>query len=173
MGANMTDFNFTMVEYAKYFAIGAHGQQKRKYTGQPYWIHLESVYRILVDNYKHIDAYICAWLHDVVEDTNFSIFDIQLFFGHEIARYVSDLTEPQAPGKNRAWRKDHYNEQLKNSSPLVQTVKYADLIDNTGSIEKHDPDFAKVYLAEKRILLPLINKGDPTLYSKVCSQVGL
>lgn len=165
--------SFILVDNARWFAIGAHGNQKRKYTNLPYYTHLESVVNILSKYYMDLTAYTCGWLHDVVEDTTFSVLDIQQLFGVEIAHHVNDLTEPSVPGKNRAWRKAAYNEQLANSCALVQTVKYADLLDNTESINKYDIDFAKIYLKEIRVLLPLIQKGDPTLYRLVCEQVKL
>lgn len=162
-----------MVDYAKYFAIGAHGIQKRKYTNLPYWTHLENVVSILSNYYPDINAYIVAWLHDTVEDTWVTCFDIKEHFNDEIALYVSQLTMPSNEFGNREKRLSFYNEQLSHSGELVQTVKYADLLDNTSSIEQYDPDFAKVYLKEKRELLPLINKGHPELYKLVCQQAGL
>jgi (p)ppGpp synthase/HD superfamily hydrolase len=103
-----------------------------------------------------------AWLHDVVEDTKFTIFDIQLFFGEEIALYVSDLTEPFVG--SRSARKPYYKHQLATACPVVQTIKYADLISNTSSIVERDPDFAKVYLKETRELLEVMDNGHQGLY---------
>ena len=39
----------------------------------------------------------------------------------------------------------------------------ADPIDNTRSIVGHDPDFAVVYMREKRLLLDVLTKADPAL----------
>ncbi len=164
---------FVMVDYAKYFAIGAHGNQKRKYTNLPYWTHLQEVVSILFKYCPDITSYIVAWLHDTVEDTWVTCFDIQEHFNDEIALYVSQLTIPSNDFGNRKKRMNYYNSQLAESCPLVQTVKYADLLDNTSSIEQYDPDFAKIYLKEKRALLPLIDKGNKELYKVVCKQVGL
>ncbi|HCP79386.1 MAG TPA: guanosine polyphosphate pyrophosphohydrolase, partial [Pusillimonas sp.] len=47
----------------------------------------------------------------------------------------------------------------------VQTIKCADLISNTGSIVQFDPDFAKVYLEEKRLLLGVLTKADRRLWT--------
>jgi hypothetical protein len=54
----------------------------------------------------------------------------------------------------------------------AQTIKVADLISNTRSIVAHDPGFAKVYLEEKRMLLEVLTKADPTLLNKAKEQVG-
>jgi (p)ppGpp synthase/HD superfamily hydrolase len=155
------------IDAAKWFAIGAHGQQKRKYTYEPYWTHLQEVVSILRENAVCTTEMLqSAWLHDVVEDTQFSIFDIKEFFGKVVAEYVSALTEPA--GHNRSARKSHYLDQLCSASPEVQTIKYADLISNTSSIVEHDPDFAKLYLKEKRTLLEVMFKGDPILHKMAC-----
>lgn len=169
------NFCHPSVEKAAYFAIGAHGNQKRKYTGEPYWYHLCDVETILR---KHAEVDVemlqAAWLHDVVEDTSFTIFDIQEFFGPIVARYVSDLTEAYAPTRHA--RKAYYNEKLQQACPDVQTIKYADLISNTSSIVQHDPAFAKVYLAEKRELLSMIDRGDKVLYDmalRICYEAKI
>src|SRR5579872_5447431 len=154
---------FVLVDYARYFAIGAHGEQRRKYINEPYWRHCEGVVNILSKHYISIEAYIVGWLHDTVEDTWVTCFDIQEHFSPQIAKYVSDLTMPTIG--NRKQRLEEYNKVLADSCELVQTVKCADLIHNTSSIEKYDPDFAKVYFAEKRELLPLLTKAESTLHS--------
>lgn len=164
---------FAQVDYAKYFSIGCHGLQKRKYTHEPYWTHPQKVVEILSQYYPSIEAYIVGWLHDVVEDTWATCFDIEEHFGIDIAKYVSQLTMPSKEFGNREKRITSYNFQLAQSCELVQTVKYADLLHNTESITKYDHNFAKIYLAEKRKLLPMINKGEQRLYERVCEQCGL
>ncbi len=48
----------------------------------------------------------------------------------------------------------------------AQTVKLADLISNSKSIVQHDPEFAKTYLEEKRMLLAVMTKGDAGLMAE-------
>jgi len=162
-----------MIEQAKYFSIGCHGNQRRKYTHEPYWRHPEAVAKIIEKNYNVNDAIVVAWLHDVVEDTWATCFDIQFHFGEPIAFYVSQLTMPDHSYGNREKRIARYNEILINSCELVQTVKYADLIHNTSSIEKHDPEFSKIYLKEKRQLLEVMTKGNSDLYKIARKQCGM
>lgn len=159
-----------MLEKAKYFSIGCHGLQQRKYINEPYWKHPEAVVKILEKYYPIEKAMVVAWLHDVVEDTWATCFDINIHFDAEIALYVSNLTMPDKSLGNRAKRIALYNSILSDSCELVQSVKYADLIHNTASIEKYDPDFAKVYLKEKRELLIMMDKGNPILYGIACKQ---
>ena len=54
----------------------------------------------------------------------------------------------------------------------AQTIKLADLIDNSASITKYDPKFAKVYMKEKKDLLEVLDKGDKNLYKKAEKIIG-
>jgi len=156
-----------MIDKAKYFAIAAHAAtgQKRKYTGEPYWHHPERVVAILT-SVEHTPAMIAAaWLHDVVEDTEVCIIDIHQFFGPEIADIVRALTDtPAQEGMNRAIRKGVDMVRLSEAGYAAQTIKLADLIDNTSTITQHDPKFAKVYLKEKRDLLDVLAHGNSDLW---------
>jgi hypothetical protein len=73
---------------------------------------------------------------------------------------------------NRAVRKAIDREHLAKASPAAKTIKLADLISNSRSILQHDPKFAAVYLAEKRLLLEVLKDGDPTLWSQAYAIVN-
>ena len=67
------------------FAREAHSPQKRK-SGEPYIIHPVSVARIVAEELElGADPVIAAFLHDVVEDTPYTIEDIRDRFGDEVA----------------------------------------------------------------------------------------
>lgn len=112
------------------------------------------------------DAMICAAiLHDTVEDTQVGLGHIELYFDKEIASLVEMLTDVSTlEDGNRAARKKIDLEHLAKASPAAQTIKLADLISNTKSIVKHDPDFARVYLKEKEALLQVLDKGHHALW---------
>ena len=153
---------------AEGFATGAHASvgQVRKYTGEPYISHPRAVAQ-LVRSVPHTRSMVCAaWLHDVVEDTGATIDDVREAFGDAVADLVEMLTDVSRPEDgNRAARKALDRAHLAKASPDAKTVKLADLIDNSRSIMAHDPQFARVYLAEKRLLLDVLTEGDPTLYA--------
>jgi len=155
-----------IIDKARAFAIAAHSAtgQVRKYTNDPYWTHPQEVASI-VSSVPHTEEMIAAaWLHDVVEDTKVTIETIRLEFGDTIADLVSWLTDTSRPEDgNRAARKAIDRAHTAQSPAEAQTVKLADIIDNCQSISKYDPDFAKVYLREKRLLLEVIDKGDSSL----------
>lgn len=162
----------TLPERAKEFAIKAHGDQKRKYTGLPYWVHLAEVANLVASIGGDDEMIAAAWLHDTVEDTNTGLDVICSEFGPRVASLVEDLTDVSKPTDgNRATRKAFDRRHTGAGSPDAKTIKLADLISNTADIRKNDPDFAKVYIAEKELLMPLLVAGDPVLYSKALDQV--
>ncbi|UEM08568.1 hypothetical protein J4G43_027720 [Bradyrhizobium barranii subsp. barranii] len=77
---------------------------------------------------------------------------------------VIALTDtPPRPGINRDGRKAIDRKRLSEASPEVQGIKCADLISNTSTIVKHDPDFAKRYLPEKRAILEVLTRAPAPL----------
>ena len=69
-----------VVRKAWQFAVEAHGTQKRA-SGEPYVSHPLAVARILADLGLDQDAIVSALLHDIPEDTDYSLTDIEDRFG--------------------------------------------------------------------------------------------
>ena len=146
------------------FATKAHGEQVRKYTGEPYTNHLVEVMNI-VRTVKSDDSMLAAaLLHDTIEDTSVTEADVKKEFGDRIAQLVVELTDISKPEDgNRATRKAMDRDKLAKVSDDAQTIKLADLISNGKDIAINDPKFAKVFLNEKRQLLEVLDRGDPAL----------
>ena len=71
----------------------AHKEQKRK-TGEPYIIHPIAVARIIAEELElGANPVIAAFLHDVVEDTDYTIEDIKRIFGDDVAFLVGVVTK--------------------------------------------------------------------------------
>lgn len=159
----------SLEEQARRFATEAHARagQRRKYTDEPYIVHPAAVVE-LVRSVTHDDAMLAAaWLHDTVEDTSATQGDIEAQFGARVASLVEMLTDstPTA-AKNRAARKLAHFRHTASASPEAQTIKLADIIDNTRAIVRFDPDFARVYLVEKQIQIALLKEGDAQLWQQ-------
>jgi guanosine-3',5'-bis(diphosphate) 3'-pyrophosphohydrolase len=141
-----------VVQKARSFAAKAHGLQQRKYEDAPFVVHLDRVVQLLRDH--GFDAPVllaAAYLHDVVEDTDATIQDVLDDFGPEVAELVYWLTDAEQGSRKirkimSAWR-------LSRAPIEAKLIKLADLADNTPSIVERAPDFARVYLAEKRRIL--------------------
>ncbi len=164
-----------MEALARQFATLAHEKvgQRRKYTGEPYIVHPTEVVEI-VRSVPHTEAMLhAAWCHDCVEDTGATLAQIEDLLGDEVASLVEMLTDVSRPEDgNRSVRKAIDREHLAKASPAAKTIKLADLISNSRSILQHDPKFAAVYLAEKRLLLEVLKDGDPTLWSQAYAIVN-
>lgn len=164
------------------FAAQAHGSQLRKYANEPYIEHPIRVMKIC-EAYNNDPAVLCAaLLHDVLEDTavkkpelhNFLLTITDSKTTARITSLVEELTDvfikQNFPRINRRSRKEKEAARLGATSGEAQTIKYADIIDNTD-VTDHDPDFAIVYLREARNLLAAMNNGNPALRTRAVDLV--
>lgn len=169
----MTNEEATRLANAMRFATVAHGEQKRKYTNEPYITHPLAVMKIVQEVPHTTEMLMAAVLHDVVEDTPVTVNQIEDEFGPVVAEMVNGLTDvSKSEDGNRATRKKLDREHLAKQSAEVHTIKLADMIHNTQSIRKHDPSFWKVYRKEKILLLDVLTKGDRTLMFRAQNQIG-
>ena len=176
------DMNETL-EKVKEFARMAHGDQRRKFADEPYIAHpirvMETCSRHTSDN----TVLAAALLHDVLEDTAVtkeelahflhSVFDEEKTMRTtELVEELTDIfTKKQYPQWNRRKRKSKEAERMTITSPNAQTIKYADIIDNSLDIKKAENDFARVFLFECRALLKTMNKGNKILYQAAVETV--
>jgi (p)ppGpp synthase/HD superfamily hydrolase len=172
------------------FAKLAHSEQKRKYTGAPYFSHCANVAKIVSSVTDDIETICAAYLHDVVEDisrdkmlesaqrldleANYLVDDdrwgrlmlINYWFGPKVCNLVEEVTDVSRPEDgNRKTRKKLDLEHLAGASPEGQTIKLADLMDNARDIQVNGPNFAVVYMREKKDLLKVLTKGNKDLYN--------
>jgi (p)ppGpp synthase/HD superfamily hydrolase len=161
------------------FVTEKHGKQVRKYTGEPYVSHLISVAKIASE---HVEGAIeIALCHDIFEDTNCTYDELSNFLitiGYSkleaegvcygTIELTDQYTHENYPNKNRNQRNSMEAQRLGHTSYIVQSIKYADLIDNTSSIVEHDKGFAKVYLKEKIRILDYMRGGNIELLVKCC-----
>ncbi len=159
-----------VVDKARRYASKAHASidQRRKYTNDPYIVHPQAVADI-VSSVPHTEEMLAAaWLHDTVEDTSTTLDDINSHFGPQVAELVGMLTNVSlACEGDRIEKKNLDRQHCAKASPAAKTIKLADLIDNLRSLVTHDPDFAKTYLIEKRLMLAVLKEGDATLWLQV------
>lgn len=164
-----------IVEKARVFATAAHAAvgQVRKCTFEPYIVHPTEVVAIVASVPHTREMLAAAYLHDTVEDTRVTLDLIRSEFGDEIADLVGWLTDVSQPADgNRFDRKAKDRAHSATAPADAQTVKLADLIANTRSIVQHDEKFAQTYLEEKRLLLAVMDKGDPQLMAEARKYIG-
>lgn len=82
----------SLIERAYQFAEKAHYGVKRT-SGEPYISHSLAVAQILLDLKLPAAALAAGLLHDVVEDSNYTVEDLRRLFGDEVARLVDAVTK--------------------------------------------------------------------------------
>lgn len=92
LGAHLPAADLTMVERAFDLAVEAHRRQVRV-SGEPYVLHPIASAQILADLGIDPVAVAAALLHDVPEDTEYSLADVEERFGPEIAHLVDGVTK--------------------------------------------------------------------------------
>ena len=155
-----------LLNKAYVFSMRAHGSQKRA-SGDPYFSHPLEVAGILANHKFDSRTIITALLHDVVEDTNFSLKDIKKNFGNEISLLVDGVTKLS----KFEGRSDKFN-QAENFRKLILAtskdirvlfVKLADRLHNMRTL-----DFIKDENKRKRISYETLE-----IYSPLAERLGM
>ena len=156
-----------VVQKAFDFANEAHKGVRRR-SGEPYILHPIAVAKIVVSNiglgYKSIAA---ALLHDVVEDTNYTVDDLRSLFGDKVATLVDGLTKIKTvlDNEDKAEQKSMQAENFKrilltlNDDVRVVLIKLADRLHNCRTIEfmpEHKRD--KILSETMYIFIPLAHR---------------
>nr|WP_246480510.1 HD domain-containing protein [Motiliproteus sediminis] len=156
-----------MISQARAFAIAAHDavNQRRKYSGAPYWVHPQAVAGRVAKVSDDQTMIAAAWLHDVLEDTPVTAPQLRSRFGDRVTSLVIDLTNiSRYEDGNRAVRKRIDREHTARAQADAKTIKLADIIDNVSEIVDNDPGFARIYLVEKALQIEVLRDGDPRLF---------
>ena len=119
------------------FARDAHEGQKRK-SGEPFFSHALTVARILADLRLDVDTLIAAMVHDVVEDTEHTLEEIENRFGRDVAHMVGGVTKIsgiRAPNRE-ARRAETYRKLVLAiaQDPRTVLIKLADRLHNMRTI---------------------------------------
>lgn len=125
-------------------AVEAHKDQRRK-SGEAYVFHPIAVAKIVAHEIG-LDAtsIISALLHDVVEDTRFTLADIERMFGEVVARIVDGLTKISSLKKDGdiSMQAENFRKMLLtlNDDIRVIIIKIADRLHNMQTMDAMRPD---------------------------------
>lgn len=163
-----SDAEMKVVQKAFDFASAAHKNVRRR-SGEPYIIHPIKVARICIEDiglgYKSITA---ALLHDVVEDTDYTVDDVRSLFGDKIASLVDGLTKIKTVLDAEDRKENTQSLQAENLRRIllslnddvrVVLIKLADRLHNCRTIEympEHKRD--KILAETMYIFIPLANR---------------
>ena len=123
-------------------AAEAHKDQRRK-TGEPYIIHPIAVARIVAEELElGANPVIAAFLHDVVEDTDYTIEDIRERFGDDVAFLVGVVTKQKKEKYEQSKQVDNYRQILASVQYDVRAIliKLADRLHNMRTLDSMRPD---------------------------------
>lgn len=128
-----------MIRKAFNLAVEAHSEQRRK-TGEPYIFHPIAVAKIVANEIGLGSTSIAAaLLHDVVEDTKYTVDDIEQLFGETIARIVSGLTKISSlkKDKDHSIQAENFRKMLLtlNDDVRVILIKVADRLHNMQTMD--------------------------------------
>jgi RelA/SpoT family (p)ppGpp synthetase len=161
---NLRSFNPDLITKAFWFSYNAHKDNYRA-SGEPYFNHPYEVAMIVASEIPLDDISVAsALLHDIVEDTNFTLEDIQAEFGEKIARIVDGLTKITGifESDNRGIiEAENYRKLLLALSTDVRVilVKFADRLHNMRTLE-YLPEHKRKRIAQEtlEIYAPLAHR---------------
>ena len=126
-----------MVDKAFYFAVEAHKDQRRR-TGEPYIYHPIEVATIAAgDIGLGRTSIICALLHDVVEDTQYTLDDIHEMFGEKVAKVVDGLTKFDTIDNVESMQAENFRKVISSLSYDIRVVliKLSDRLHNMRTLD--------------------------------------
>ncbi len=135
--ANNPKADTIMLELAYEFAVKSHGGQKRK-NGEPYIQHCLHTAFVLTQIKADLETVIAGLLHDIPEDTEFTLADIEKNFGVEVAGLVEGITKLS---KIKYRGIERYRESLRKMflamarDLRVILIKFADRLHNLRTLE--------------------------------------
>jgi (p)ppGpp synthase/HD superfamily hydrolase len=123
---------------ATLFAARAHAGQVRKgAAAEPYVNHVIEVAAILAEHGAPLPAILAGLLHDTVEDTDATHFDLVAAFGEEVAGIVAEATDDKSLPKEI--RKALQVSHAPKKSDAAKQLKLADKISNLRAIADSPP----------------------------------
>ncbi|MBN1118732.1 MAG: bifunctional (p)ppGpp synthetase/guanosine-3',5'-bis(diphosphate) 3'-pyrophosphohydrolase [Bacteroidales bacterium] len=140
--ARCTDEGKVMIRKAFKVAYDAHKGMLRK-SGEPYIIHPLSVAKIVShDLGLGAKSITCSLLHDVVEDTDYTLEDIERLFGEKIASIIDGLTKISGAFDNKSsLQAENFRKMLLTLSDDVRVIliKIADRLHNMRTLHSMPP----------------------------------
>jgi len=141
---SFTDTDKKEIRKAFKLALEAHSKQRRL-TGEPYIYHPIAVAKIVAYEIGlHATSIIAALLHDVVEDTAYTIEDIERLFGETVAKIVFGLTKISHLKKDQdaSLQAENFRKMLLtlNDDVRVILIKIADRLHNMQTMEAMPAD---------------------------------
>jgi len=152
---DLTESQNNLEAMAQALAVEAHKEQK--YGTQPYINHISDVVKRVKTITQDPEVIAAAWLHDVVEDTQVTIGDIERQFGKNVAAMVWAVT---GVGQDRAAKMANAIEKIA-QTPGAELVKSADRLSNAqASKDENKMKLYQRYKDEHTNLSPVLGNNE-------------
>ena len=142
MAPRVSETDLRRIKGAFELAAKAHEGQKRN-TGEPYIMHPIAVANIAAEELE-LDAntVIAAFLHDVVEDTEYTLEDVRDLFGDDVAFLVDVVTKRKKHNYEHTKQVDNYRQILESVHFDIRAllVKLSDRLHNMRTLDGMRPD---------------------------------
>ena len=163
---NLGDSDKKMIRLAFDMAVEAHSEQRRK-SGEAYIFHPISVAKIVAEQIGLDATSICAaLLHDVAEDTKFTLKDIKQLLGENVAKIVHGLTKISnlKKDKNISLQAENFRKMLLtlNDDVRVIIIKIADRLHNMQTMDAM-PEYKQIKIASETLYI----------YAPLAHRIGL
>lgn len=142
MAKRVSSEDLLRIRAAFELAREAHAPQKRK-TGEPYIFHPIAVANIAAEELMlGANPVIACFLHDVVEDTDYTIDDIRDRFGEDVAFLVRVVTKKPTHDYELSKQLDNYRQLLNSMQYDIRAilVKLADRLHNMRTLASMKPE---------------------------------
>ena len=137
------DNDAKLIKQAFHTAAEAHKEMRRK-SGEPYIYHPIAVAQIVVEEIGlGTTSIISALLHDVVEDTDMTISDIEQLYGNKVARIIDGLTKISGKFEyGSSQQAENFRKMLLTLSDDVRVIliKLADRLHNMRTLDSMPRD---------------------------------
>lgn len=134
-------------------------KNQTRYSGEPYYYHPIEVALIVIDYFFDTETIIAALLHDIVEDTNFSLNQINFLFGSKITLLIDRLTklDNNAVLKLKLSKEENFCKLINDNDQKVFAIKLSDRLHNMRTIKYVKPieKQKKIALETLQIFIPI------------------
>lgn len=143
LARRLSSDDITRINDAYLLAREAHMEQRRK-SGEPYIMHPVAVAKIVAEELRlGANPIIAAFLHDVVEDTPYTVEDIAERFGDDVAFLVDVVTKKKKKSTaTHSSQIDNYKQMLNSLHYDIRAllIKLSDRLHNMRTLSSMRPD---------------------------------
>ncbi len=143
LARRLSSDDITRINDAYLLAREAHMEQRRK-SGEPYIMHPVAVAKIVAEELRlGANPIIAAFLHDVVEDTPYTVEDIAERFGDDVAFLVDVVTKKKKKSTaSHSSQIDNYKQMLNSLHYDIRAllIKLSDRLHNMRTLNSMRPD---------------------------------